>query len=419
MMGSNETEVGGTLPQRIQNCLETMDVFLQQPHPVLSSFVLSEKRKGADNANKVSIVQAVANILGIKKVESVNPGISLADLGMDSLMGTEIKQSLERNYDITMSAQEIRTLTFKKLKKFDKCPSESSSRTTSPEPQNAEADGFLFQLENVNIVPTDSIVQLQTKSSKGSPIFFIHAIEGIAAPFKEVASQLNQPAWVLQCVENTPLDSIQDTAAFYIQKIQQIQKKGPYHICGYSFGACIAFEIGIQLQKAQQDVIITFIDGSPDFVRLHCLHVGKRTGRPEDAVKDSFRKTISYFIGQFNTKISFIEGYLTLKGLASDDDVLNKMVELVDKPQITPNDLKVASVLLYKKLMAAFAYKPSEALNKDVTLITAKDNFVPLENDYGLSKVCKKNVQIQELPGNHRSILVGDSALKIATILQT
>ncbi|XP_012150604.1 fatty acid synthase 1 [Megachile rotundata] len=419
MMGSNDTEVGGTLPQRIQNCLETMDVFLQQPHPVLSSFVSTEKHKGADNANKISIVQAVANILGIKKVESINPAISLADLGMDSLMGTEIKQTLERNYDISMSAQEIRTLTFKKLKKFDKCPSESSSRATSPEPQNAEADGFLFQLENVNIVPTESIVQLQTKSSKGSPIFFIHAIEGIAAPFKEVASQLNQPAYALQCVENTPLGSIQDTAAFYIQKIQQIQKKGPYHISGYSFGACIAFEIGIQLQKAQQDVVITFIDGSPDFVRLHCIHVGKQTGRPEDAVKDGFRKAVSYFIGQFNTKISYLEGYLALKGLSSDDEVLNKMVELVNKPQIKPSDLKVASILLYKKLMAAFAYKPSETFNKDVTLITAKDNFVPLENDYGLSKVCKKNVQIRELPGNHRSILVGDSALEIATILQT
>lgn len=35
---------------------------------------------------------------------------------MDSLMGSEIKQTLERNYDLVLSAQEIRNLTFPTLK---------------------------------------------------------------------------------------------------------------------------------------------------------------------------------------------------------------------------------------------------------------------------------------------------------------
>lgn len=34
---------------------------------------------------------------------------------MDSLMGAEIKQTLERNYDIVLGVQEIRNLTFAKL----------------------------------------------------------------------------------------------------------------------------------------------------------------------------------------------------------------------------------------------------------------------------------------------------------------
>lgn len=41
--------------------------------------------------------------------------------GMDSLMGAEIKQTLERNYDVVMSAPEIRQLTFGKLKALGKC----------------------------------------------------------------------------------------------------------------------------------------------------------------------------------------------------------------------------------------------------------------------------------------------------------
>ena len=117
-MGNNDTEVGGTLPQRMSSCLSTMDTFLQQPHPVLASMVLAEKNKGSDSQNQVGLLEAVGNILGIKDVKSVNPNNSLADLGMDSLMGTEIKQTLERSYDIVLSPQEIRGLTFGKLKEF-------------------------------------------------------------------------------------------------------------------------------------------------------------------------------------------------------------------------------------------------------------------------------------------------------------
>lgn len=63
-MGDNETVVGGTLPQRMTSCLATMDHFLQQPHPVLASMVLAERRKAGADTNQVGLLEAVANILG-------------------------------------------------------------------------------------------------------------------------------------------------------------------------------------------------------------------------------------------------------------------------------------------------------------------------------------------------------------------
>lgn len=114
-LGDNDTVVGGTLPQRMFSCLQTMDIFMQQPHAVLSSMVVAEKRK-PDGASGVSLVGCVANILGLKDLKNVPDQASLADLGMDSLMGAEIKQTLERNYDVVMSATEIRQLSFGKLK---------------------------------------------------------------------------------------------------------------------------------------------------------------------------------------------------------------------------------------------------------------------------------------------------------------
>lgn len=53
--------------------------------------------------------------IGIKDTKNLNPSSTLAELGMDSLMGGEIKQTLERNFDTVLSVGEIRNLTMGKL----------------------------------------------------------------------------------------------------------------------------------------------------------------------------------------------------------------------------------------------------------------------------------------------------------------
>lgn len=65
-MGTNDTVIGGTLPQRIASCMEVLDLFLNQPHAVLSSFVLAEKKAMAhgDGEAQRDLVKAIAHILG-------------------------------------------------------------------------------------------------------------------------------------------------------------------------------------------------------------------------------------------------------------------------------------------------------------------------------------------------------------------
>lgn len=63
-MGSNDTVIGGTLPQRISSCLATLDHFLCQSEPVVSSFVPAEKKSDSAGGDKVDLVHAVCHILG-------------------------------------------------------------------------------------------------------------------------------------------------------------------------------------------------------------------------------------------------------------------------------------------------------------------------------------------------------------------
>lgn len=54
--------------------------------------------------------QTMAHILGVSDATQLNPDAHLGDLGLDSLMGVEIKQALERDYDIVLSMKDIRTV---------------------------------------------------------------------------------------------------------------------------------------------------------------------------------------------------------------------------------------------------------------------------------------------------------------------
>ena len=51
-------------------------------------------------------------------MSTINPAVSLGDLGLDSLMGVEVKQLLERA-DIVLPISEIRSLTFKRLSEME------------------------------------------------------------------------------------------------------------------------------------------------------------------------------------------------------------------------------------------------------------------------------------------------------------
>lgn len=276
-LGDNDTVIGGTLPQRMPSCLQTMDMFMQQPHAVLASMVVAEKRK-ADAAGGVSLISAVANILGLKDMKNINDGASLADLGMDSLMGAEIKQTLERNFDMVMSAQEIRHLTFGMIKSFEAgeetITSPGASRPTSPLNNGAQSPtrdfaggDNMIQFTN-ELMPTQCLLKMNTieASSSAQPIFMVHPIEGVVSALTQLAETLKRPAYGLQCIAHAPLDTIGELAAYYIKQIRSVQTIGPFTIAGYSYGGCVAFEMVTQLEESNEKCNLIMIDSSPSYV---------------------------------------------------------------------------------------------------------------------------------------------------------
>ncbi|KAJ8891049.1 hypothetical protein PR048_010558 [Dryococelus australis] len=412
-IGDNDVVIAGTVPQRMSSCLASLDVLLHHPHPVVASMVLAERKSSDNGGGQVGLLDAVAKIIGIKNVKKLNPKVTLAEMGMDSLMGAEIKQTLERNYDIVLTPQDIRTMTFGHL--MEKSVGGSAAQKIA-NPDSAHS-GKTHVESLPELMPSRVLERLESKAmddSKDRPLFVVHAIDGSVGHLRAVAAELSLPVWGVQCTAQTPSSTIQDMAAFYITHIQTVQPNGPYMIGGYSYGAMVAFEIGLQLEKKGEQVSIVLLDGSPAYITHHALAF-KNVHEKGSAVKEA---QIVANIMNLYIDIDYDQTKDELEGLASWEERLAKCVDVLSRVSpYSPQQLTEVAETLNVRMVVGDNYHPSEKYQGEVILCKAKDNFTIPEEDYGLSKICKRTPQVHLVEGNHKQILQGDSAKRIAGII--
>ncbi|XP_049273338.1 fatty acid synthase-like [Rhipicephalus sanguineus] len=113
-----DLEFFGLVPQPISSCMEVMNYCLSQKQPVVSCFVKSSPSSKQDSKDRRDLVESVVNILGIRDLSKMSPTVTLGELGIDSLMSVELNQLLERDFDVTVSTQDIRQLTISQLKEI-------------------------------------------------------------------------------------------------------------------------------------------------------------------------------------------------------------------------------------------------------------------------------------------------------------
>ncbi|RLU24505.1 hypothetical protein DMN91_002594, partial [Ooceraea biroi] len=146
MDDDKEMIIGGTLQQKISSCIEKLEEFLLQEHPIVASMVVAEKRSSSFGAT--DIAGCVANIMSIKDLTSISHQTPLPELGMDSIMAVEIKQTLERDFDTFLTVPYIRTLNFAKLKKMSDTEAENADDGTTSDQDVNLAGIKLFHIVN-------------------------------------------------------------------------------------------------------------------------------------------------------------------------------------------------------------------------------------------------------------------------------
>ncbi|XP_077979410.1 fatty acid synthase-like [Glandiceps talaboti] len=426
-MGGNDVVVGGTLPQRIGSCLSVLDNFLSQPHPVMSSFVLAEKSTNAKSSqtSKADVVDSVAHILGVRDPATLNSNATLADLGLDSLMGVEVRQTLERDYDIIMPMREIRQLTMNKLK--DLCNGTASGQNDDQLTGEQKSDDKI-QVPQTTASKTlsssdQTIVTLNQSDSNDNQLFVIHPIEGTVSTLENLATKLNCTCYGIQCTPSVPLDSIESMANYYVKCMKAIQPSGPYRLAGYSFGACVAFEMAVQLEQQgiHNDVVnqLILLDGSHSYVAVHTQQYKAKMIAGDDNEKET--EAMCAFVQQF-TNINYKVLKEELLRCASFQSRLNLVATKVrtTHPTLDSNSLIFSAEAFYRRLVAADEYRPASQYNSDVVLIKAKTGSLSgdtLGDDLGLSQVCKGKLTVHNTQGDHESFILGSNSSQVATII--
>lgn len=97
------------------------------------------------------------------------------------------------------------------------------------------------------------------RKGTGDPLFLLPGAYGSPITFLAYLNNYNteQPVYSITYANDDELGNftnIQDLAKQLIVQIKLIKPKGPYHLIGYSFGGCLAFEMALQLQSEREEI---------------------------------------------------------------------------------------------------------------------------------------------------------------------
>lgn len=448
LAGKNDVEVLGLLPQRIDNCLAVMDELMCRDTAIVTSMVVPQK----EQAKKLDLVGTVLSILGITDIKSVSIHATLPELGVDSLMNNEIKQMLEREYDIQVTTEDIRILTIARLGEI------SSEKEKSRDAVSANAAGSLAatligHIDNENIVngtekpcvlvnpvpvgPSGTLganliehmgdeltknlniikanMAAVTADDTAPCVLVIPGIEGVASDaLNKFCQRLKMPAFILQLHTTHQMNNVDDVISHLAADILELYKnRKRFCIAAYSFGSVLATEVASLLERHYGcHGRIYMIDGN-----LFALH------KYMDSAYGCYRNRTDE---RFGTKIIAEYAHSLPKPQRADTEAklvkaktfnekLDICVDLLRGSKYSREYLKECVIGYINRLAIVENTRwkvIDEKINADIILIQVTKSFA----EHGSSDMAmqtKGKTEIFSIPADHKTILDSEAVIEM------
>lgn len=250
------------------------------------------------------------------------------------------------------------------------------------------------------------VVRLRTSGNKPS-LFCACALGGDAFDYRDLAAALpeDQPVYafgVPDCGDGELFPKVRQIAEACAIKVRELQKNGPYYLCGHSFGGLVAYEMAAVL--AQDGCAVELV------ALLDTEHPAYRRILPlRQKLKFHFiyflNRTIKYgrnlgggHLGKLRADVlRFVRGRahrLTRKATLAVFGALD---------QELPNQIRSPDLLLSG---AWHAYTPPEYQGRVVLFLAAdRSPEYAVEPTLGWKTCASKSLELQTVPGDHLSLL--------------
>ncbi|XP_070493817.1 fatty acid synthase-like [Chironomus tepperi] len=395
-----DMEIGGTLQQRISSCLEELDTLMTVNQPIVGSMVVAEKRYASSKSGNV--FEVILNIMGIRDAKSVSMETTLAELGMDSLMLVEIQQTLEREYNFVITAQDLRSMTLNKLIES------VGSKEGGEKGKDAEL-GVHMLIRNLGDEANskETLICLSENKNTNRLNLFFPGVEGCGGDvWKLVAKRMTGSSYMFQHKNIANASSVNEfVSEIYSKVLNLFNEFADIHLIGYSFGSIIVLKLAEMLEQQHKVPKVTLIDGSPIFlntlVRDHLV-----TNNFEEIIETLILKTVvegtmrgenSKVIHILQSKLSLVEKISALVNeidglkIYSESHIAEMIKVILDRSRLIYN-LNINEFSLLNKVKIKLIRPQSSALKN-------------LENDYGLTRYSTHPVDVRFVNGDHLSML--------------
>ncbi len=222
----------------------------QLPPPGSQAIKGSQTSRQSDNAMTKTICDIYAKLL---MIDHVSPDDGFFEVGGDSLKAIRLVMEIEKSFGYKLRMEQLYSTS---------TPTELASYISGNSSTIANGSEDTEEKPAANVLTIDgwsAVVPLKTTGSR-PPLFVMHTTPGDIMGYANLVSHMDseQPVYGLQAVglKNISLaqKTVQDMAAFYVERVKEVQPEGPYMLAGWCFGGFLAYEMACQLHEAGEKV---------------------------------------------------------------------------------------------------------------------------------------------------------------------
>lgn len=401
--GKELTTFFGMLPQKITSCFNSFNDILSSDETIVSSVVVADKKiaLGADGRSFVTVLQA----MGFPDIKTIDRNKPILELGMDSIGGTEIQQSLEREFGIIMTFQELRSKTLNQIEALIEGARSNLKTFTTP---TTPMDGMW---KNLHSGRTSDVLIEELKFVEESQQPKLLLIPGMISDMGSMWRELDYSVYVCHHSKYYSVQSFDELIESIIGEVVGLFKNSSeFCLIGYSFGSIIALRICEFFEALGMRGKLVLIDGSPSAIRANVTE-SLTTDKPTD---EDIQNYIFEEYSRSKYGANELEILRSVLSHTTWNDRVNEYLKYMKDAQtkeFIANNFESLFNRLRMVVNDDFNFNISDKV--DVTLIRPGHALPNIGEDYGLREHCKGEIRIETIPDDHSTVLESHDILGI------